>query len=105
MPTQIVAASERAAAAEGVLRAAKSASESSRAECEHLTRELERARISENETVEGRRLAEARIAELENAIEAASIEQERTRGRAESRLDALKRNLEQEELESGSQVE
>lgn len=95
---------EHAAAAEGALKAAQGASESSRAECEHLAQELERARISEKEAMEGRRLAEARIAELENVVETERIKREQTRGRAESRLDALKLKLEQEEQESAAKV-
>lgn len=100
----MAAAAKHAIAAEEASRAAKEALQSAQAKSDHLTGELESARGAELAEAEGRRVAEARIAEFETAKKAAEAEKERIRERAESRLEALKRAFEQEEQEGAAQV-
>lgn len=74
------------------------------AEFEHIKGELEHARLSEVEAVEGKRLAETRISVLEKKICVAAKEQERIRERTELRLNALQRRFEQDAREGGVQA-
>ena len=73
-------------------------------EYENLKGELEHARMSEVEAVEGKLIAETRLSVLEKKASVATEKQERIRERAELRLDALQRRLEQDEREGGVQV-
>lgn len=102
--TKIAAATERVAVAERALEETTAACEAAKAESESLGRQLDCARAAEAAEAEEKRAAKDIILGLERAVEDARWEQERTRERAETRLDLLRNTFEQEERENAGKV-
>jgi len=103
-PLRLAEAETRAASAERALLKAQDASKTATKQSARLGTELERARAAAEAEAEGRCRAQTRIAELERDIRLMGREQEGIRVRAESRLEALRKTFEQEEIEAGSKV-
>lgn len=95
---------DRVASAEKALAAARNSSRAALERAKLLEQDLGHARAAAGAEAEGKRLAHARIAELERDVHLMGVEQEAIRVRAETRLESLRAAFEQEELEAGGKV-
>lgn len=100
----LAAAEQRTASAEKALLEARSSSQTALEQARLLEQQLKRVRAAARDEAEGKRIAHARISELERDIHLMEHEQEAIRARAESRLESLREAFEQEELEAGGKV-
>lgn len=94
----------RVSSAEKALLEARNSSRAALEQTGLLKQQLEHARAAAGVDAEGKRLAHARIAELERDIDLMGRKQEAIRVRAESRLESWRTAFEQEELEAGGKV-